>query len=322
MSYEISVQLIYIKYDMRHISVMISHVLRHVIAAGHCMCSTKVAGPETTWCVEGDENQIKININSGEMNQITIHGGSMDQSTSYRPNPESLQYRWKVSEAYVMPIWHDKEFRYEDIGIALINDLSPNKKLFFDKDALYSDFKFGTKQQVRDAKVIPLCLASEGSHLVGRTLTGAGWGSEYNEVEEKTPRDPTYSSCMTSEKSFREYRFQNCDMKKIKANNWQCRTDKSPPRDKKCKQYIKKAFKKIRQNIKKLIMEPIDIVKLLTRDIFYFEEKNGDLIKCVRLDWTHETYYGWCELPKLQNPKTTPWGICSPSCGIDMMKVG
>ena len=308
---------------MIHIIIIISHVLRHVIAAAHCICSTKASGPKQTWCVEGDENQIKVNINSGEMNQITIHGGHMDQSSAFRPKADDSDlYRWEVSEAHVMPIWHDNEFRYEDIGIALINDLSPNNKLFFDKDALYSDFKFGTKQQVRDARVIPLCLASEGSHLVGRTLTGAGWGSEYNEVEEKTPRDPTYSSCMTSEKSFREYRFQNCDMKKIKDNAFECRTDKPPPRDKKCKQYIKKAFKKIRENIRNLILEPIDIVRLLTRDVFYFEEKNGDVVKCVRLDWTHQKYHGWCELPKLPLEDTIPWGICSPSCSTNTMKVG
>ena len=296
---------------------------RHVLTAGHCLCSTEEEGPETARCIPGNENQIQLDIVSGIMNKVTIHGGRMNQSSDNWFNPDaSGHYRWEVSAAYVMPIHQNLVFEYEDIGIALINDLHPNNRFFFDKDALYSDFKFGTKQQVRDARVIPLCLASENSEITGKTLTGAGWGKEYNEQELKDPRDPDYSSCMTSEKSLREYRFQNCDMKKIKDNNFECRTDKPPPRDKKCKQYIKKAFKKIRENIKKLKMQPIDMVRLSTRDVFYFEEKNGDVVKCVRLDWTLEKYHGWCELLKLPHEDTIPWGICSPSCSTDMMKVG
>ena len=236
---------------------------RHVLTAGHCLCSTEEEGPETARCIPENENQIQLDIVSGIMNKVTIHGGRMNQSSDNWFNPdESGHYQWEVSAAYVMPIHQNLVFEYEDIGIALINDLHPNNRFFFDKDALYSDFKFGTKQQVRDARVIPLCLASENSEITGKTLTGAGWGKEYNEQELKDPRDPDYSSCMTSEKSLREYRFQNCDMKKIKDNNFECRTDKPPPRDKKCKLYIKKAFKKIRENIRNLILEPIDIVRL------------------------------------------------------------
>ena len=270
-------------------------------------------GSYDTLCRSGDQNQIHIGVN-----EITIHGGRKNQSIDYWNAPSELgEFYWEISEAYVMSPSHDIRFDREDIGVALISKETALELRFFDRASLRLDV-----QSVRRSKVIPICLASTDTDLIGRTLKGAGWGIEYNEYRHQPVRKPDYSSCMTSEKSIQGARFKNCDMTQIRLNNWECRTDRPPSGYdiKKCEKYINKALKEARKKVLNLKMDMEGLMKLVTRDIVYVEGENGDTTECIFSNWG-DWKDGWCELPKLPTKHEPSWGICSPSCNKTLMKV-
>ena len=267
-------------------------------------------------------NQIQNDLSRNKLNLLTIHGGRKNQSDANWNNPtETNQYQWEVTEAFVVPQMNKGRVVVKpDIGIASISDILPK---FFDKAALSQDFLTHDKVEIKTSRIVPICLAAKNSDLSGMTMRGAGWGLEYQEKPENNPRNPEFSSCMTSELSPKvEHRFQNCDMQKIQANDWECRKDSAPddyPVDE-CRNYFNKAewteYRDKLQHRFRLSKKKFD--KLFRRDIMYVP--NGiTTTNCTRLDWT-EWPYGWCELPG-STDANFKWGICSPSCSEDLMKV-
>ena len=249
-----------------------------------------------------------------------IYAGRKNQSSANWDNlGEDNQYRWEVSEAFVIPETQGNHLKQSDIGIASISEMRPK---FFDKNALKKDFNTLTREEIKSSRIVPICLAQKNSDLFGRTLKGAGWGREYHELPQNNPRDPDFSSCMTSELSNRQYRFKNCDMQKIRANNWECRKDRAPPGYPfaKCRDYFNKDgwkdYKNKLQHRFRLSKKKFD--KLFRRDIMYIPS-GSTTINCTRLDWT-QWPHGWCELPG-STDANFKWGICSSSCSKDLMKV-
>ena len=256
------------------------------------------------------------------MNKLTIHAGRKNQSQGNWNNLAELnQYHWGVSEAFAMPrIWASNS-EQADIGIAKI----PGTPGFFDKTTLFDDFTSRSKEVLYTSRIVPICLARENSKLSGQTLRGAGWGIEYQEARENNPRNPEYSSCMTSELSYRENRFRNCDMEKIKANNWECRTDQPPTRypATECETLTKTAYDRAFQNKLSNIFSLKKLKKIFTSSIMYVTKPDGTKITCIGPDWTHWKY-GWCELKEHSPPYPSTfhrWGVCSRSCSRGLMRV-
>ena len=109
-------------------------------------------------------------------------------------------------------------------------------------------------------------------------------------------------------------------MQKIKANDWECRTDRHPNGYPfaKCRDYFNKrqwTDYRTRQRFK-LSRKKFD--ELFRRDIMYVPD-GSTTINCTRLHWT-DWPYGWCELPK-STDVDFKWGICSSSCSRQLMKV-
>ena len=187
-------------------------------------------------------SQIQDDPSNNKLNRLTIYGGRKNQSEANWDNRGELgHYRWEASHAHIMQNPHLPD---TDIGIASIAKSLPENLKFFDRGALLLDFRSRNRNRIKTSRIIPICLAKEKSDFSGETLKGAAWGLEYEELRENNPRNPEYSTCMTSELSYpRENRFQDCDMKKIQANNWECRTDHPPDgyQVEKCKVYSKEA---------------------------------------------------------------------------------
>ena len=289
-------------------------VIRHILTAGHCLCSQKDGHFK---CLKGHVNQIRP-----QENEIRIYGGRKYQSYADQNN-----LPWGASEAYILAsISKNIFFLREDIGIALIPDAFPNDQRFFDKKALLN------QNSLRNADIVPICLGHLGMDLTGKTLTGAGWGLQYEEVPAVQPRDPLYSSCMTSELSLKiESRFRNCDMESIKANDYECRYDRPPieMEEMQCKKYITKARRSMKKYLKKLVLPEtfgeFGAINTLESIIVYITKKNGEEIACMGTGkdgwWRKAWKYGWCTLPKLLNENKKKWGVCSHSCSRELMKV-
>jgi len=269
-------------------------------------------------------NQIQNDLSRNKLNLLTIHAGRKNQSDANWNDPtETNQYQWEVTDARVIPQMKMGQVTTRpDIGIASISDILPK---FFDKDALSKDFRTLDREEIKSSRIVPICLAAENSDFSGKTLKGAGWGWEYQEKpeNENNPRNPAYSSCMTTELSLKvEHRFKNCDMQKIQANDWECRKDRAPddyPVNE-CRNYFNKAewtdYRSKLLHRFRLTKKKFD--KLFRRDIMYVP--NGiTTINCTRLDWT-QWPHGWCELPG-STAASFKWGICSSSCSKDLMKV-
>ena len=272
-------------------------------------------------------NEIQDDPLHDKVNKITIYAGRKNQSREYRDNPsERGRYHWEASGAFVIPRMKGPHFEQADIGIVEIEDTPDKTQEFFDQYVLYRDFGSPDKEEIKNSRIIPICLASEHSDLSGKTLKGAGWGIEYQEKRENNPRNPEYSTCMTSELSYpRENRFQNCDMRKIQANNWECRTDHPPPgyQAEKCKVYAREARGTALRNKFRLKLSTKEFSDLFKIDIMYVKKRNGSSITCIGTDWNTGRYWehGWCELPKSYPGEEFRWGICSPSCSRDLMRV-
>ena len=267
-------------------------------------------------------NQIQNDPGNNNINLLTIHAGRQNQSSvnwNIPPIGVNDHYQWEVYGAFIMPQMKGRVKSEADIGIVSIRVTES----FFDQDVLKRDFFTLHRGQIERSRIVPICLARENSDLSGRTLKGAGWGWEYQEKQQfgiTNPRNPEYSSCMTSELSFREYRFKNCDMQKIKANDWECRTDTFPNGYPvaKCRDYFDKTQWTAYRTRQRFKLSRKEFDKLFRRDIMYVPD-GSTTINCTRLAWT-DWPYGWCELPE-STDVDFKWGICSSSCSTHLMKV-
>ena len=110
-------------------------------------------------------------------------------------------------------------------------------------------------------------------------------------------------------------------MQKIKVNNWECRRDIEPKGYPvaKCEDYFNKAKWTYHTNQQNFHLSTKKFDKIFRRDIMYVWNGAGNTITCIRPNWRNWPH-GWCELPK-STPGDLKWGICSPSCSINLMKV-
>ena len=180
----------------------------HVLTAAHCVCSFKSLDSAAR-CLPKGINQIEPG-----RNDIVVAGGSKLIKTMDKP---SWRYRWNIDHAYVI---HD-DSQVHDIGMAITSD---PKNLFFDPEKLL------LMDNVENAKIVPLCLGAESLDIRNKEVLGLGWGIQYNEYPDiGSTRNPILSSCMTSEASLDKWKFQNCDMRRMKKNKrGQC-NKKDPP---------------------------------------------------------------------------------------------
>ena len=206
-------------------------------------------------------------------------------------------------------------------------ELDKNAEPFFHSDELLKNS--------RNAKIIPICLGTLNldKKIKDKTLIRQlGWGIKYEEspLKEDTAeqRDPIYSSCMTSQAGPEQWRFQNCDMKRMKKmgingkDTWKCDKINPPPdyqrvkgRTKRCRDYFDVA-----NNIEDKLNDnkPLSETWLKDIDFILVEDKNGIPEKCYneKILLTQ----GWCYLKDykekdLRQSKGLPaWGTCSSSC--------
>ena len=200
------------------------------------------------------------------------------------------------------------KFDRQDIGIAKL----PDNKHFFDKIGLQD------ANELNRARIIPICLAALNRNLgTDEILRGVGWGYAYMESPINRKRKPVYSSCMTSEASPLQWRFQNCDIKDIRKRGWKCEKDKSPPTynkndREKCIQFFDAAH---------IHKDKLESKQLKDVDVMYITDDTTDD--------TIETCYqpallqnrGWCKLQYQANKNVVSWGICSPSCDAKEARV-
>ena len=215
--------------------------------------------------------------------------------------------------------------------------------MFFDQTKLTSDIKVDS--ELKQEKIIPICLGALNldKHFNAETeVKQLGWGVIYEESPEPKDnggiRDPIYSSCMTGQASHYTWRFQNCDMKKMKKSfkkktTWACEKTLPPPDYRKgqakiCKDYINTA------NTMENALDratTLSETRLKDVDIIYVNEGNGRTEECFNTKLLSE--FGWCYLKDFKEKhdkiyawkkgwkNDAAWGICSPSCNVQYMKV-
>ena len=246
-------------------------------------------------CKEPSENQIVFGSND-----ISVFGGNKDRSVLRAPHSS---YGWELVEAYIMEGSSNTRFDRQDLGIAKL----PDNKHFFDKIGLQD------VSELNRAQIIPICLAALNRHLgTDEILRGVGWGDAYEESPKSRKRKPVYSTCMTSEASPLDWRFQNCDMKNIRKRGWKCEKTKSPPsyhkgdREKCMHLFIDALIHKDKLESKQLA----DVDVMLITDGTTTKE-------CFQPTLLQKR--GWCKLQYQERKDEVSWGICSPSC--DFMEI-
>ena len=290
-----------------------------MLTAGHCLCSKEVDDTRRSdhFCLDPSENQI-VQGN----NHIRIFGGSKSEQAM---NEYGYPYQYRAEEAYIMDGSSDDEFDKQDIGVLQI----PDDKLFFDRKAL----KKGIASI--NAPIIPICLAAMNHDVTNDVLRGVGWGMVYEEAPELSGnrRNPVYSSCMTSQSSPPRWRLQNCNMKEIKKNGWECEKKKPPPSYEKgdyekCIDYFNAAY---------LHENHLKGKQIKDQHVMYIKEGNVKKQTCYQPRLLQEN--GWCRLQSHRNPQKSvvstktirrypwylrssgaSWGTCSSSCSIQHMK--
>ena len=276
-------------------------IFRHVLTAGHCLChkEDEAKGISDFLCLEPSKNQIVHGAN-----EMSVFGGSKSRLTMIMPG---YFHQYKAEEAYIMDGSSKKQFDKEDIGLIKIFDSKP----FFDKEELK---KHSVSSQ---AEIIPICLAALNYDVTGKELRGVGWGLEYEESPKyrrlESPgakRNPILSSCMTSEASPINWRFQNCNMHRFKREDWECQKTKPPPSYKNgnyeiCNEYFREAD---------LHRDPLRHKELKDMDVMYIEEGNGVKETCYQPALLKEN--GWCYLQYQGSldQNVFAWGTCSNSC--------
>ena len=246
------------------------------------------------------------------MNYIEVMGGSNHLSVM-TDNP-NYRYRWTIDFGYIM----SSDPFEDDFGILEITD-----EVFFNTSTLMDP------SALPNARIVPICLGAIGTDIKNKDVQSAGWGRMYDEAPKSNPRNPEFSSCMTTQASPKNWKFQNCDMQRMKrGNNFKCDKTNPPPGYQQeqletCRRLFmipdsehgKAALTKITKekikNVEKVYhMDMQDTTKLLT---------------CVNPKILQT--FGWCYLkdyPEKHEDKNwsgEAWGICSPSCDSKLMKV-
>jgi hypothetical protein len=247
-------------------------------------------------------------------NDIVVAGdvGSKLIKTMDKP---SWRYSWNIDSAYVI---HDDE-EVHDIGMAITTD---PENVFFDRNKLI------LMPNVENAKIVPLCLGAESLDIRNKEVLGLGWGIQYNEYPDiGSTRNPILSSCMTSEASLDKWKFQNCDMQRMKKNKrGKCNKKDPPPsyqqnQDQECRDNFIKA-KKL-QDIDDLSKTIAGKVRKI--DKMYIYDANGKKTTCYNPTKLKQS--GWCYLKDFKEKYDAnykgedAWGICSPSCRLKKVLV-
>ena len=228
-------------------------------------------------------------------------------------------YKWNIDNAHIK----DNDVDKHDIGILELENKYGHK--FFEPTALLSLI------QQQQAKIIPICLGALNLNTKINSSTEInqlGWGRIYEESPLLYTRDPIYSSCMTSKASPLPWRFQNCDMERLKVwrpnKKWECEKTQPPPDYEKdqlerCQKYFKLAEKVednlvVGKTLSETILKKVDHIGVNKgsndRNVFTKQEicYNPKLLST----------FGWCYLRDFKGKKhwkgRDAWGICSPSC--------
>ena len=228
----------------------------------------------------------------------------------------SWRYSWNIDRAYV--IHDDKDVH--DIGMAIISD---PQNLFFDRTAL------SLMPNLENAKIVPLCLGAESVNIRNKEVLGLGWGIQYSEYPDiGSTRNPILSSCMTSEASPDKWKFQNCDMQRMKKNNKKGKCNKKDPppsyqpgQNPKCAGHFHVA-----KNLKDIDNPSKTIAgKVRKIDKMYIYDANGEKTTCYNPKKLKQS--GWCFLKDFKEKHDAnykgedAWGICSPSCQLKKVLV-
>ena len=266
-------------------------------------------------------------------NEIKVAGGGYKNEwiDLFSPMLPPTKYSWKIDSAYAYSVDLKDNVIMADIGI-----IELKIKVFFEKRLL------ALPSSLKAAKIIPLCLGKAQLDLANRDITGVGWGLIYEEApntNKPKPRNPIYSSCMTSQASPRQWRFQNCDMRRMrnsKTGLYECDRNNDPPdyspeQGQRCQDFYQNAMdgyfsgndgfdgKALKDKLEESdiyrynddIIENDRVIQRNVEDLCY----NPNLLK----------KHGWCYLidfPKdPSNPGKKAWGICSLACNPEILKV-
>ena len=269
-----------------------------------------------TRCLESSENQIQPGKNT-----IVVAGG--DDSAKYLDVDDLTHLKWDINAAYIMD---DNMLKY-DVGIVELKE----------SEEFFNPARLRINTDLVNSRFVPICLGtsklSEKVDMINTEIKGVGWGIQYEEKPSASDsggkRDPIYSSCMTNEVSPYSWRFQNCDMKRMKTlvsnkNIWTCEKLKPPPEYKKdqqkeCQDYFKD-FKQTNMygkgptiRLSDEVLDDIDVINIDSRPI----PKT-----CYNPDKLSQN--GWCYLkdyPGKTKGKGPAWGTCSSSCDSKLMEV-
>ena len=274
-----------------------------------------------TRCLESSENQIQPGKNT-----IVVAGGS--KSREYLDALKHIFIRtlkWDINAAYIMD---DNMLKY-DVGIVELKE----------SEEFFNPARLKINTELDYSIFVPICLGtsklSEKVDMINTEIKGVGWGIQYEEKPSASDsggkRDPIYSSCMTNEVSPYSWRFQNCDMKRMKTlvsnkNIWTCEKLKPPPEYEKdpegwqkCQDYFRK-FKQTNKygkgptiRLSDEVLDDIDVINIDSRPI----PKT-----CYNPDKLSQN--GWCYLkdyPGKTKGKGPAWGTCSSSCDSKLMEV-
>ena len=305
---------------------------RHAITAAHCICEFKIYDPKlesAVYCLDASKNQITND------NTVSVAGGS--NSAKVLDNPD-WQFYWDIKTAYIK----DNDVSKHDIGILELDGKYTHK--FFDPDVLIYHI------QQEKAEIIPICLGAVNldTKINSSTIINQlGWGLIYEESPADritdyqlalTARSPIYSTCMTSQASPLPWRFQNCDMQRLKVlgqngkYKWECEKNKPPPdykdgKAQRCEGYFDMAGK-VKDKLDRLEEKTLSETILKNVDLIHVNrgaDANDEKVflkqdKCYNPNLL--STFGWCYLRDFKDrlwKGGDAWGICSPSC--DYMQV-
>ena len=319
------------------------YYLRHLVTAAHCVCSYAPWDKANfeTHCLESSKNQITND------NTIVVSGGSYStldfQNSKFKviqnlfnnsrrekwgKQKETWKLEWGIYAAYII----DDNVSENDIGIA---ELMP-VEMFFDSRKLLLPI------YLQNAPIVPICLGALNLNkkvdMSNAEIKGVGWGVSYEEMPDASDtggtRNPVYSSCMTSQASPDSWRFQNCDMQKMKKLKkspreyiWTCEKSEPPPeykngQNERCQNYFRK-FERVINKIDPTIS--LAEKRLNDIDVMYIDD--GKKIKETCYNPKKLLERGWCYLKdypekyKRNWKGGVAWGICSNSCDSNLMKV-
>ena len=294
--------------------------LRHAVTAAHCICTYEANDLDSTetHCLESTQNQIQPSKNI-----IFVAGGS--ESAELLDDKNRWDLRWDIHVAYII---HDDVDKH-DIGIIELTK----------PETFFNPVELLTEGKLNEAEIVPICLGSsklEQSDMPKFDIQGVGWGIQYEEIPRArgtgSIRDPIISSCMTNQASPESWKFQSCDMQRMKQpgvghNSWACEKIRPPPeykdgQDQRCRNYFT-TFGTVLDQI-----EPTQNLaesKLNDIDVMYVNDGKG--IKETCYNPQKLSRYGWCYLKDYPEKYERnwdgiqAWGTCSPSCKTQLMQV-